>query len=85
MLRSGRSAFWYFLALVIGVMTGLGAVAFRALIGLVHNVFYKSTLTFAYDANIMEGPSPFGVCISVSPLIGGLPGRRVPWPPGRSA
>jgi len=33
------------LALVIGVMTGLGAVAFRALIAFVHNAFYNGRLS----------------------------------------
>ena len=48
------------LALVIGVMTGLGAVAFRALIGFVHNAFYNGKLSFIYDANVAEAPSRFG-------------------------
>ncbi|MGY4372212.1 CIC family chloride channel protein [Bradyrhizobium sp. LB1.3] len=60
------------LALAIGVMTGLGAVAFRALIGLVHNLFYKGTLSVVYNANISEGPSPFGDFILLAPVIGGL-------------
>ena len=48
------------LALFIGVMTGFGAVALRALIGLIHNGFYNGVFNFRYDANILEGPSPFG-------------------------
>lgn len=60
------------LALVIGVMTGLGAVVFRALIGLVHNLFYFGRLSFLYDANVSEGPSRFGDLILFAPIIGGL-------------
>ena len=60
------------LALVIGVMTGLGAVAFRALIGFVHNAFYNGKLSFIYDANIAEAPSRFGDWVFFSPVIGGL-------------
>jgi chloride channel protein, CIC family len=60
------------LALVIGVMTGLGAVAFRALIGFVHNAFYNGKLSFVYDANIAEAPSRFGDWVFFSPVIGGL-------------
>ncbi len=60
------------LALVVGVMTGLGAVAFRALIALVHNATYNGTLSFVYDANIAEAPSRFGNWIFFSPVIGGL-------------
>jgi chloride channel protein, CIC family len=60
------------LALVIGVMTGIGAVVFRALIAFVHNVSYNGRLSFVYDANIMEGPSRFGDFVMLSPIIGGL-------------
>ena len=59
-------------ALVIGLMTGLGAVAFRALIALVHNAFYNGKLSFIYDANVSEGPSRFGDLVFFSPIIGGL-------------
>ena len=37
------------LALVLGVVTGLGAVIFRDLIGLLHNVFFNGTFAVAYD------------------------------------
>lgn len=60
------------LALVIGVMTGLGAVVFRALIAFVHNVSYNGRLSFVYNANISEGPSRFGDFVLLSPIIGGL-------------
>ena len=60
------------LALLIGVMTGLGAVAFRALIGFVHNALYNGMLSFIYDANVAEAPSRFGDWVFLSPVIGGL-------------
>ena len=60
------------LALVVGVMTGLGAVAFRALIGFVHNLSYNGRLSFVYNANVSEGPSRFGDLVLLSPIIGGL-------------
>jgi CIC family chloride channel protein len=60
------------LALVIGVMTGFGAVAFRALIGLVHNLFYNGKLSIVFDANVIESPSRFGDLVFFSPIIGGL-------------
>ena len=47
-------------ALFIGLMTGFGAVALRALIGLIHNGFYNGGFSSRYDANLLEGPSPFG-------------------------
>src|SRR5215475_8878361 len=60
------------LALLIGVMTGFGAVAFRALIALVHNLSFNGTFSIIYDANISEGPSRFGDLVLFSPIIGGL-------------
>ena len=37
------------LALVVGVITGIGAVVFRGLIGLVHNVFFLGHFSFVYE------------------------------------
>ena len=60
------------LALIVGVMTGCGAVALRALIGFFHNAFYNGTFSIWYDANISEGPSRFGDWVLLSPILGGL-------------
>ena len=60
------------LALFVGVMTGVGAVALRALIGFIHNAFLRGVLSFHYDANVLEGPSRFGDFVLLSPIIGGL-------------
>ena len=60
------------LALIVGVMTGFGAVALRLLIGFFHNAFYNGTFSIWYDANISEGPSRFGNWVLLSPVIGGL-------------
>jgi CIC family chloride channel protein len=60
------------LALLVGVTTGFGAVALRALIGFFHNAFYNGTFNFLYDANVTEGPSRFGDLVFLSPILGGL-------------
>jgi CIC family chloride channel protein len=60
------------LALMVGVMTGFGAVALRALIGLFHNALYNGTFSIWYDANISEGSSRFGNWVFLSPVLGGL-------------
>jgi chloride channel protein, CIC family len=60
------------LALIVGVMTGCGALALRALIGFFHNAFYNGTFSIWYDANISEGPSRFGDWVLLSPVLGGL-------------
>jgi len=60
------------LALLVGVMTGIGAVALRALIGFFHNLFYNGSFSLLYDANVSEGPSRFGDLVLLSPILGGL-------------
>src|SRR5271169_437814 len=60
------------LALGVGIMTGVGAVALRALIGLIHNAMFNGVFRIAYDANILEGPRRFGNWVILSPVLGGL-------------
>src|SRR5689334_14141160 len=60
------------LAIGVGIVTGVGAVGFRALIGLIHNVFYFGRFSAVYDANVLEPPSPWGAGIVLVPVIGGL-------------
>jgi hypothetical protein len=40
------------LSLLVGGVAGLGAVAFRALIGIFHNLFFLGKFSLAYDANM---------------------------------
>ncbi len=60
------------IAVAVGLVTGVGAVAFRALIGLIHNVFFLGQFSFYYDANIFTPPSPWGIGVILVPVIGGL-------------
>jgi CIC family chloride channel protein len=60
------------LALVVGMITGIGAVAFRALIGFIHNVFFLGSFSISYDANQFTPASPWGAWIILVPVIGGL-------------
>ena len=60
------------LALVVGIITGVGAVVFRGLIGLVHNVFFLGQFSFAYDSSIFTPFNPWGVAIILVPVIGGI-------------
>ncbi len=61
-----------FLAFIVGIVTGLGAVVFRALIGLVHNAFFLGHLSFEYDASRFTAPAPWGVFVVLVPVVGGL-------------
>ncbi len=60
------------LALVIGIATGVGAWALRALIGLIHNICYYGRFSYVYDANVLEATSRFGDWIALAPILGGL-------------
>jgi chloride channel protein, CIC family len=60
------------LALGVGVMTGVGAVVLRSLIGFIHNAMFNGVFKIPYDANILEGPSRFGNWVILSPILGGL-------------
>src|ERR1700731_2340480 len=60
------------MALGIGIMTGVGAVLLRSLIGLIHNVMINGVFKIPYDANILEGASRWGNWVILSPILGGL-------------
>ncbi len=60
------------IAVAVGVVTGAGAVAFRALIGFIHNVFFLGQFSIFYDANVYTPPSPWGVYVIFVPVLGGL-------------
>src|SRR5215813_5343021 len=59
------------LAIVVGLVTGLGAVLFRDLIGIIHNIGFLGVFSFDYEANVFTPPSPWGALIILVPVIGG--------------
>lgn len=59
-------------AVGVGVITGFGAIFFRGLIGLIHNLFYYGHLAIPYDANVYSPASPWGIGIILVPVIGGM-------------
>jgi CIC family chloride channel protein len=60
------------LALGLGVITGLGAVLFRDLIGLVHNLLFAGQAVVHYDANIFTAPAPWGSLVILVPVVGAV-------------
>jgi CIC family chloride channel protein len=60
------------LALVVGVVTGIGAVVFRALIGFIHNLFFLGSFSAHYDANHFTATGHWGPLVILVPVIGGL-------------
>lgn len=60
------------IAVLVGIVTGFGAIFFRALIAVVHNLFFLGRLSTFYDANIHTMASPWGTFIILGPVIGGM-------------
>ena len=60
------------LALLVGIVTGLGAVLFRDLIGFVHNLLFLGQFAFRYDANVFTPPSPWGAFVILVPVVGAV-------------
>jgi CIC family chloride channel protein len=57
-------------AVLVGVVGGVGAVAFRALIAFFHNLLFLGKLSLHYDANIHTIPSPWGPFVILVPVLG---------------
>jgi CIC family chloride channel protein len=60
------------LAVLVGGVAGLGAVAFRALIALFHNLFFLGKLSVVYDANVHTPTDPWGAAVILVPVVGAL-------------
>ncbi len=60
------------LALVVGIVAGFGAVVFRDLIGLFHNIAFLGSFSISYDASVFTPPSPWGAFVIVVPLLGSV-------------
>ncbi|QGZ59288.1 chloride channel protein [Paraburkholderia acidiphila] len=61
-----------FHAFLVGIVTGLGAVVFRGLIGGVHNAFFLGRLSFAYDASRFTPAAPWGAWVILVPVAGSI-------------
>ena len=60
------------LALGVGVVTGFGAVVFRALIGFVHNLLFLGQVSFNYDTSVFTPMSPWGALVILVPVVGAV-------------
>jgi len=60
------------IAIVVGLITGFGAVLFRALIGLVYNIAFLGLFAFKHDASVFTPPSPRGAAVVLVPVVGGV-------------
>jgi H+/Cl- antiporter ClcA len=60
------------LAVVVGIVGGFGAVFFRGLIALVHNLLFLGHASVLYDATRFTASSPWGAFVILVPVIGSL-------------
>ncbi len=60
------------LSVLVGVVAGFGAVAFRDLIGFFHNLLFLGKLSAAYNANAHTPASPWGPFVILVPVAGAL-------------
>jgi CIC family chloride channel protein len=70
--RSINLFFFSLIAVFVGIITGFGAIFFRALIAAVHNLAFFGRLSTIYDANIHTLASPWGAFVILVPVIGGM-------------
>jgi CIC family chloride channel protein len=59
-----------FLSILVGIVAGLGAVVFRAMIALFHNLLFLGQLSSVYDTNSHTSASPWGPGIILVPVVG---------------
>lgn len=60
------------LSIAVGVVAGVGAIAFRALISIFHNFLFFGKFSTTYDANVHTPPSPWGTWVILVPVVGAL-------------
>ena len=72
MMRPMRRAGFLFLALLTGLIAGLGAVVFRALIALVHNALFYAQFSTVHDTIAHTAVSPWGPLVVLVPVIGSM-------------
>jgi CIC family chloride channel protein len=59
-------------AVLVGAVAGMGAVVFRGLIAVFHNLLFLGQLSVAYDANVHTPASPWGPLVVLVPVVGAV-------------
>ncbi len=60
------------ISVLMGIVSGIGAVVFRGLIALFHNLFFLGRLSIAYNANAHTPASPWGPFVVFIPVAGAV-------------
>ncbi|MGH6889201.1 MAG: chloride channel protein [Rhizomicrobium sp.] len=59
-------------AVCVGAITGFGAVLFRGLIAIVHNLLFYGHFSAIFDANRYDAISPWGAVVILIPVVGSV-------------
>jgi CIC family chloride channel protein len=65
-----RPLWFSLLAVMVGVVAGVGAMVFRGLIGLFHNLLFLGKWSLSYNANLHTPASPWGPLVILVPVVG---------------
>ncbi len=68
--RPMRPLWFAWLSVLVGWVAGLGAVLFRGLIGVIHNLLFLGTFSFAYNAATHTPAGPWGPLAILVPVKG---------------
>ncbi|MCF7791484.1 MAG: chloride channel protein [Victivallales bacterium] len=60
------------LALLVGMISGFGAIVFNRMIGLIHNILFLGKFSIYYDSSIHTPESALGAGIILIPVIGAV-------------
>ena len=60
------------MAAIVGVITGVGALVFRVMISVIHNIFFLQTFSINYDSSVFTPTNPWGVGVIFVPVVGGI-------------
>lgn len=71
-VRPAKAITFSLLAIVVGLVAGLGAVFFRGLIALFHNFFFLGKISLFYDATRHTPQSSLGPLVILIPVIGAM-------------
>lgn len=60
------------IAFIIGIIAGFGAIVFRIMIAVVHNLLFVGQFSWYYDANVHTASSAWGAGVIAVPIIGAV-------------
>ena len=60
------------MAAIVGLITGVGALVFRVMISVIHNLFFLQTFSVHYDSSLFTPESPWGAAVILVPVVGGI-------------